>query len=43
MDRCGRLFWRAVDPLDYLLTLARLRILAALAERKFRPQALRRR
>jgi len=26
-----RLFWRAVDHLDYLVTLARLRILDALA------------
>jgi hypothetical protein len=26
-----RLFWRAVDPLNYLLTLARLRILDPLA------------
>jgi hypothetical protein len=26
-----RLFWRVVDELDYLLTLARLRILDALA------------
>jgi hypothetical protein len=30
-ERLGRLFWRTVDPLDYLLTLARLRILDALA------------
>ena len=27
-----RLFWRVVDALDYLLTLARLRILDALAD-----------
>jgi hypothetical protein len=29
--RLGRLFWRVADRLDYLLTLARLRILDALA------------
>ena len=29
--RLGRLFWRVADHLDYLLTLARLRILDALA------------
>jgi hypothetical protein len=29
--RLGRLFWRVVDELDYRLTLARLRILDALA------------
>ena len=29
--RLGHLFWRVVDELDYLLTLARLRILDALA------------
>jgi hypothetical protein len=29
--RLGHLFWRVADELDYLLTLARLRILDALA------------
>jgi hypothetical protein len=29
--RVGRLFWRVADQLDYLVTLARLRILDALA------------
>ena len=29
--RLRRLFWRAADDLDYLVTLARLRILDALA------------
>ena len=30
-DRLRRLFWRVADQLDYLVTLARLRILDALA------------
>lgn len=29
--RLGRLFWRVADQLDYLVTLARLRILDAVA------------
>jgi hypothetical protein len=29
--RLGHLFWRVADELDYLLTLARLRILDAVA------------
>jgi len=29
--RPGRLFWRVADQLDYLVTLARVRILDALA------------
>jgi hypothetical protein len=29
--RLGRLFWRVADQLDYLVTLARLRIVDALA------------
>jgi hypothetical protein len=30
-ERLRRLFWRVIDQLDYLVTLARLRILDALA------------
>lgn len=29
--RLRRLFWRVTDALDYLMTLARLRVLGALA------------
>jgi hypothetical protein len=31
MGRLRRLFWRVADDLDYLVTLARLRLLDALA------------
>jgi hypothetical protein len=40
--RLGHLFWRVVDELDYLLTLARLRILDALAGPFRRPQPINR-
>jgi hypothetical protein len=30
--RLGRLFWRVADQVDYLVTLARLRIMDALAD-----------